>query len=104
MKKLQQIEEVKFDDIFPSNVFQKKEFQAIKLPKIEISKSIRDVLESKKLSLRKVASMINDMNIDNYKVSYTQIARVTSCENYNINTLLKILDILDLEVIIKPKE
>lgn len=104
MGKNQEIEKAKFEDIFRSNIFETKEFQALKRPKIEISKYIRDTLEQKDLSLRKVANLIDEMNIDQYKASYTQIARVTSCENYNINTLLKILDVLGLELAIRPKQ
>jgi HTH-type transcriptional regulator/antitoxin HipB len=44
------------------------------------------------------------MDIEDYKASYTQIARVTSGENYKINTLLKVLDALDLEIEIRPRQ
>ncbi len=96
--------ELSFSDIFKSNYIESQEFRALEQPKFEISKKIRDALNKKGLSLRKVSNIINDMKIDDYKASYSQIARVTSGENYNINTLLKILDVLDLEITIKSKE
>lgn len=73
-----------------------KEYYSIELPKLDISESVRNGLMKKNLSLRKAADLIEGM-------SYPQISRVTSGDNYNIDTLLKILDILDLEIEIKEK-
>ncbi|WP_066400354.1 hypothetical protein [Neobacillus mesonae] len=75
-----------------------QEYYIIELPKKAISDAVRNGLKEKDLSLRKAAELREGM-------SYTQISRVTSGENYNIDTLLKILDILDLKLeIIKKKK
>ncbi|TYS12983.1 helix-turn-helix transcriptional regulator [Rossellomorea vietnamensis] len=72
------------------------EYKVINLPKQKISEAVRLGLKEKKLSLRKAADKVEGM-------SYPQISRITSGENYNIDTLLKILNILDLEIEIKKK-
>jgi transcriptional regulator with XRE-family HTH domain len=74
-----------------------KEYYTIDKPKQHISKAIKHKIELKGLSLRKLAESIDGM-------SYSQISRVTSRENYNIETLLRILAALDLEIEIKDKE
>jgi ribosome-binding protein aMBF1 (putative translation factor) len=81
---------------FSSSVSVHKEYYSIDLPKIHIAKAIKEAIEEQGLSLRKLANNIENM-------SYPQISRVTTQENYNINTLLKILDALDLELVIKHK-
>ena len=95
--------EIDLDDILKKDTLEEKQYSAIELPKILISQSIKDALKEKSLSLRKVAQVIDELDYDDYKISYTQIARVTSGENYKINTLLKVLDVLDLEITIQPK-
>ncbi|MNW12195.1 helix-turn-helix protein [compost metagenome] len=66
-------------------------------PKLEISKAIKNSLENKHLSIRKLAEIIG--------MKHPQILRVTRGDtNYHIETLLRILDALDLELIIKEKE
>lgn len=97
------IKEISLYDIFGSEAVESKEYTALEMPKIEISKEIKKELKKKSLSLRKLADVITNSGSENYKISYTQIARVTSGENYKINTLLKILDALGLEIIIKSK-
>lgn len=72
-------------------------YYSITRPKQIISEAVRDGLEDNNFSLRKAAKKIAGM-------SYPQISRVTSGENYNINTLLKILDVLNLELKIVPKK
>ncbi|MEI2435872.1 hypothetical protein, partial [Priestia megaterium] len=64
-----------------------KDYKIIEVPKIVISNAIRDGLREKQLSLRKAAELIEN-------TSYTQISRITRGENYNIDTLLKILSVL----------
>lgn len=73
-----------------------KEYQSIDKPKQHIAKSIKHEMDIKGLSLRKLADQIDGM-------SYTQISRITRQENYNIETLLKLLSALDLEVKIEKR-
>lgn len=74
-----------------------KDYKIIEVPKIVISNAVRDGLKEKQLSLRKAAELIEN-------TSYTQISRITRGENYNIDTLLKILSVLDIEIYIKNNE
>ncbi|MDH4422636.1 hypothetical protein QEZ44_14585 [Bacillus cereus] len=73
------------------------EYHYITVPKQKISEAVREGMHTKHLSLRKTADKIEGM-------SFPQIARITSGENYNIDTLLKVLNVLDLEIQIKPKD
>jgi HTH-type transcriptional regulator/antitoxin HipB len=73
-----------------------KEYHSISVPKLNITDQIKAALEKKELSIRKLANNIG--------LKHPQIIRVTSANNYNIDTLLKILDGLDLEIEIKPKK
>lgn len=65
--------------------------------KNDISNTIKNELRDQNLSLRKLADHIDGM-------SYPQICRVTSGKNYNILTLIRILDALGLEVEVKKKK
>ena len=82
---------------FSKSVSLPKSYYAIDRPKHQIAKSIKIAIEDQNLSLRKLSAKIDEM-------SYSQISRVTSKGNYNIDTLLKILDGLDLELEIRPKQ
>jgi HTH-type transcriptional regulator / antitoxin HipB len=62
-----------------------------------IAMSINNQMFFKNLSLRDTAALI-----DNF--SHPQLARITTGKNYNIDTLLKVLDVLDLEIVITRKE
>jgi predicted XRE-type DNA-binding protein len=73
-----------------------KEYYSISVSKLNITREIKEGLEKKNLSVRKLAKNIG--------LQHPQIVRVTSANNYNIDTLLKILDGLDLEIEIKPKK
>ncbi|WP_017691499.1 helix-turn-helix domain-containing protein [Paenibacillus sp. PAMC 26794] len=72
------------------------DYYAISIPKLEIIKSIKDQLGKSNVSVRKLAESIG--------MRHPQIVRVTSGENYNIETLLKILYALDLEIVIREKQ
>lgn len=72
------------------------DYYKISIPKLNISRKIKEGLDNKELSVRKLA--------ENIGLKHPQIVRVTSVNNYNIDTLLKILDGLDLEIEIKPKK
>lgn len=71
------------------------EFYTISEPKLQISKILKEVMEQKELTLRELAKKIG--------MKHPQIVRVTSGNNYNIDTLLRILDGLDLEIEIKKR-
>jgi transcriptional regulator with XRE-family HTH domain len=63
--------------------------------KEEIAKVIKGAMGEKGLSIRVLA--------DNIGLKHPQIVRVTRGDNYNVDTLFKLLDGLDLELTIKPK-
>lgn len=88
-------ENVKLHDIsefldVPDNYYR------ISVPKLNITKTIKERLDEKDLSIRKLG--------DNIGLKHPQIIRVTGGNNYNIDTLLKILDGLDLEIEIKKRK
>lgn len=72
-----------------------EEYYSISVPKLEITKKIKESLKEKNLTIRKLG--------DNIGLKHPQIVRITSAKNYNIDTLLKILDGLDLEIEVKFK-
>lgn len=72
-----------------------KDYYILSEPKFYISKQIEQALNEKEMSLRQLAKEIN--------MHHPQIVRVTSIKNYNIDTLLRILDGLDLEIVVKRK-
>lgn len=73
-----------------------KDYYAIQLPKRLIAHKVKETLKQKNLTYREACE-----NIDNF--SYTQLSRITCATNYNIETLLKALDALGLEIEIKQK-
>ena len=72
-----------------------KEYYSVSQPKLKITQAIKEQLDTKPLSVRGLGEKIG--------MKHPQIIRVTSGQNYNIDTLLKILDGLDLEITIQPK-
>lgn len=66
------------------------------MDKLEISNVIKSTTKEKGLTVRSLAEQIG--------MKHPQIIRVTSGQNYNIDTLLKILDGLDLEIKIKRRD
>lgn len=66
------------------------------MDKLEISSVIKERMKEKGLTVRSLAEQIG--------MKHPQIIRVTSGQNYNIDTLLKILDGLDLEINIKRRD
>lgn len=75
-----------------------KERYEMKHPrKTYIAKAVKYEIRRKGSSLRRLADHIEEM-------SYPQIHRITSEQNYNIDTLLKVLDALNLDIIIKEKD
>lgn len=73
------------------------EVESIAKPKIEISKIVSQTCKQRNISIRELAKKVG--------LKHPQIIRITSGDaNYNIDTLLKILDGLDLEISLKPKK
>lgn len=72
------------------------EFHTISEPKLRVSIAIKEGLNHKGLSIRGLGEKIS--------MKHPQIVRVTSGENYNIDTLLKVLNGLDLEIVIQKKK
>jgi len=64
--------------------------------KKHIAEIIKKELKCKGLSYREAANRIENF-------SYTQLTRITGSKNYSISTLGKVLELLDLEIIIKEK-
>lgn len=95
--------EIDLDNILERNTLAEKQYKAIELPKIKISKEIKLEIEKQNQSLRKLSKAISNEGIKDYSASYTQLQRVTSGDNYKINTLLKLLDALNLEIVIQSK-
>lgn len=73
-----------------------KNYYAVDLPKMRIAKDVQRYMKLDGLSLRKLAEQIEGLN-------YSQIQRVTGSKNYTLETLLKILDALNLEIELKRK-
>ena len=74
-----------------------KEYLLLQVQKRQISNIIRTVLKEENLTYREACNRIKDLN-------YTQFTRVTSGSNYTIETLLKTLNGLGLELEIKRKK
>lgn len=62
----------------------------------KIGKAIRDEMEKQNFSLRSLGKKVG------YK--HGQILRITNGKNYNIETLLRVLEGLDMEIKIKKKD
>lgn len=71
------------------------EYFSISVPKLEITRSIKNAVGKQNITVRKLAEKAG--------MKHPQIVRVTSCENYTIDTLLKVLDALNLSIEIKEK-
>lgn len=72
------------------------EITSVSKPKVDISKAIEEACKDQNISIRKLADKVG--------LKHPQIVRVTSGDhNYNIETLLKILNGLDLELKIVAK-
>lgn len=72
------------------------EYYSVTQPKLYISDEIKKGLDIQGLSVHKLASNIG--------MEHSQIIEVTSGATYNIETLLKVLDGLDLEIVLQQKK
>lgn len=71
-------------------------FETLAKPKLHISKAVADAMTKQNLSMRQLAENIGGMK-------HPQIYRITSGQNYNINTLLRVMDELGLTLAVIPK-
>jgi HTH-type transcriptional regulator / antitoxin HipB len=72
-------------------------FKMLEEEKMKISEDVYKRIKEKRLTMKKVSKNIEGL-------SASQVSRIVYGENYNIHTLLKVLDFLDLEIEIVPKE
>lgn len=63
--------------------------------KTSISEVIKNAMQEQNVSIRGLSARVG--------MKHPQIVRITKCENYTIDTLVKVLDGLNLEVIVQPK-
>ena len=72
------------------------DFVVLAKPKLSISKIIAKAMSEQDVSMRQFAESIG--------MKHPQVHRITSGKNYNVDTLLRVLDGLGLEVVIKKKD
>lgn len=70
--------------------------ERVNAQKLYISYMLKERKQEKGLSVRDIADLIENF-------SHPQFVRITKGENYNIDTLLKVLDVLGLEIDIKER-
>lgn len=73
------------------------DFVVLAKPKLRISRAVASAMVEQDVSMRQLAEKIGNMK-------HPQIHRITSGKNYNIDTLLRVLNGLGLELIIRKKE
>ncbi|WP_151736737.1 helix-turn-helix domain-containing protein ['Paenibacillus yunnanensis' Narsing Rao et al. 2020] len=76
--------------------FRTSEEALLEMEKKKIIESIKESLDSSNISIRKLAQKVG--------MKHPQIIRITSGENYNIETLIKVLDAMNLEITINKKQ
>ncbi|UOO43810.1 hypothetical protein I0292_26550 (plasmid) [Priestia megaterium] len=74
-----------------------KELKIIEKEKLKISEEVYKQLKMRRLSMKKVSDNIEGLGV-------AQVSRIMNGENYNINTLLKVLDFLELEIKVTSKK
>lgn len=72
------------------------DFAVLAKPKLRISRAVANAMVEQNVSMRQLAEKITGMK-------HPQIHRITSGKNYNIDTLLRVLNGLNLELIIQKK-
>lgn len=70
-------------------------YDRIHLPKVKIAMKVAKARVDKGMTIRQLSEKIG--------IKHPQLSRITSSENYTIDTLLKILDALDLELVVREK-
>ncbi|MBX9970700.1 hypothetical protein H7K06_24525 [Priestia aryabhattai] len=74
-----------------------KELKILEKEKLKISEEVYKQLKMRRLSMKKVSDNIEGLGV-------AQVSRIMNGENYNINTLLKVLDFLELEIKVVSKK
>ncbi|MFS0774831.1 hypothetical protein ABC255_02160 [Neobacillus sp. 3P2-tot-E-2] len=74
-----------------------RDYIMLQLPKKIIATKVKEKLKEQNLTYRQACEKIENLN-------YTQFSRVTSASTYTIDTLLKTLDGLGLEIQIVEKK
>lgn len=72
-----------------------EEYNIVSKPKLAISDNIRKQVEKKSTTLQEVAESVG--------LKYENVTSVTSVHEYSIDTLLKVLHGLDMELVVRPK-
>jgi len=72
------------------------DFEVLSKPKANISKALVEFMEQQDLTIRELAERVG--------MKHPQVVRVTRGNNYNIDTLLRLLDGLGLEIFIQKKQ
>lgn len=73
------------------------DFMVLAKPKLRISRAITDAMKEEEVSMRQLAESVGNMK-------HPQIHRITSGKNYNIDSLLKIMNELGLELLVRKKQ
>lgn len=71
--------------------------QMIAEQKEQFAKIIKQQMKNRNLTVRGVAELIENF-------SFPQLTRITGGKNYNIDTLIKVLDVLGLELNVTLKD
>ncbi len=87
------MKEEDLDDI----LFIPEESKLLEKVKLKISENVYKRMQDRQLSMRKISDQIQG-------IGSAQVSRIVNGENYNINTLIKVLDFLDLELKIVSKQ
>jgi len=81
------LKEIDLDDILDNP----EESNLLEREKLKISEIVYKRMKDRQLSMKKVSDQIEGLGA-------AQVSRIVNGENYNINTLIKVLDFLELEL------
>lgn len=81
------MKEIDLDDILDNP----EESNLLEREKLKISEIVYKRMKDRQLSMKKVSDQIEGLGA-------AQVSRIVNGENYNINTLIKVLDFLELEL------
>ena len=87
------LKEIDLDDFLEFTDEEKKLFEV----KGKISKVVYSRMKEKRVTMKKISDEIEG-------IGTAQVSRIVHGENYNIQTLIKVLDYLGLDIDIVPKK
>lgn len=93
---IKEYEETAATEDFSQHLGETSDFEVLAKPKLRISRTVANAMVEQDVSMRQLAEKIGNMK-------HPQIHRITSGKNYNIDTLLRVLNGLGLELIIQKK-